>query len=57
MLRSSLNLLGALGSPRFNPGRPLGAPWCTVNFDIIGVSGVAALAFMSAFLILGDGGH
>ncbi len=57
MLRSSLNLLGALGSPGFNPCGPLGAPWCTVNFDIVGVSGVTALAFTSGFLILGDGGH
>jgi len=57
MALPSLDLWKALGTPDFRPCSPLGAPWCTVNFDIVGVSGVAALPFTSNFLILGDGGH
>ncbi|MDQ3080423.1 MAG: hypothetical protein M3R03_10570 [Pseudomonadota bacterium] len=57
MSRPSFDLLGALGTPRFRPFGPLGAPCCTVHFATVGVSGVAAHAFMPTFLILGEGGH
>jgi hypothetical protein len=57
MLRPSLDLLGALGTPDLHLCSPLGAPFGTIALAIRVSSTAPVAIIMVAILVLGDGRH